>query len=122
MQIEEAIEDLKYYIGEDPYFNGTYNPVTDFEKYCYNNYFQRSCSYNSFRRSWSSCSQRCWRSNYSRIHYSYSYFRMNCYSILIQIQSCNNLFLSNWRNNYSQIRCYSSCLQRYFCCSRFQRC
>lgn len=37
MQIEEAIGDLKYYIGEDPYFNGTYEPVTDFEKYCYNN-------------------------------------------------------------------------------------
>ena len=37
MQIEEAIGDLKYYIGEDPYFNGTYDPVTDFEKYCYNN-------------------------------------------------------------------------------------
>ena len=37
MQIEEAIADLKYYIGEDPYFNGTYEPVTDFEKYCYNN-------------------------------------------------------------------------------------
>lgn len=36
MQIEEAIGDLKYYIGEDPYFNGTYTPVTDFEKFCYN--------------------------------------------------------------------------------------
>lgn len=35
MNIEEAIGDLKYYIGEDPYFNGTYKPVTDFEKYCY---------------------------------------------------------------------------------------
>lgn len=35
-KLEEAIGDLKYHIGEDPYFNGTYKPVTDFEKYGYN--------------------------------------------------------------------------------------
>lgn len=32
---EKAIANLKYYIEQDPYYNGTYSPVTDFEKYCY---------------------------------------------------------------------------------------
>ena len=36
MQIEEAKQDLKYYIEEDPFYNGTYTPETDFEKYCHN--------------------------------------------------------------------------------------
>lgn len=34
-ELELAIESLKYYNENDPYWNGTYTPETDFEKFCY---------------------------------------------------------------------------------------
>lgn len=33
--LEKAIAELKYYIEIDPYWNGKYKPLTDFEEYCY---------------------------------------------------------------------------------------
>lgn len=36
MFIERHIKNLKQYIEEDPYYNGTHEVVTDFDKYCYN--------------------------------------------------------------------------------------
>ena len=33
--IEKSKNNLINYIENDPYFNGTYKPITDFEKFCY---------------------------------------------------------------------------------------
>ena len=33
--MEETINNLKKYIERDPYWNGEFKPVTDFEKFCY---------------------------------------------------------------------------------------